>query len=318
VSSSLYVLEPGFLTTVQDLGRPLGEPLGAPAGGAMDRFALMAANALVGNPPGAAVLEFALLGPSFQVGFSEACGVLVAAAGRGFRLEVGGRAIPLWMAAWARCGETITLRTEGGGWGYLAVSGAGGIAVPEVLGSRSTCLRAGFGGLEGRPLQAGDLVPLSEAQASDYERAGLELPEELRPVYSDHPVIDVILGPQPDAFTPDAIESFINEEYTLTPACDRMGYRLSGPALSRRSTGELLSEGVAFGAVQVPQDGQPIVLMADRQTTGGYPKIAVGCGTSLPLLAQCPPGGTVRFRGVSVAEAQERWRRMQWTISSIG
>jgi antagonist of KipI len=241
--------------------------------------------------------------------------VLVAGAGRGFKLEIGGRGIPLWMAAWARCGETISLKGDGGGWGYLAVSG--GIAVPELLDSRSTCLRAGFGGFEGRPLQAGDALPLADTPG-DYDLAGRELPDELRPAYSDHPRLDVILGPQQEAFTPDAVESFLNEEYTLTPACDRMGYRLSGPALARNSLGELLSEGVAFGAVQVPQDGQPIVLMADRQTTGGYPKIAVVSGAGLPLLAQCPPGGSVRFQAVSVAEAQEKWRRMLWAIRSIG
>jgi antagonist of KipI len=228
------------------------------------------------------------------------------------------------MAAWARCGETISLQADGSGWGYLAVSG--GIAVPEILGSRSTCLRAGFGGFEGRPLQPGDVLPLADAQAlqshagqADYDLAGRELPDDLRPAYSSHPRLDVILGPQQDAFTPDAIESFINEEYTLTPACDRMGYRLSGPALSRQNAAELLSEGVAFGAVQVPQDGQPIVLMADSQTTGGYPKIAVVTSASLPLLVQCPPGsGRVRFRAVSVAEAQAKWRRFVWTRSQPG
>ncbi len=314
MTGNLYVLEPGFLTTVQDLGRPLGEPLGAPAGGAMDRLALMAANALVGNPPGAAGLEFALTGPVLQVGDSPACGALVAAAGRGYALEIGGRRVPLWMAARARCGETITLRATGGGWGYLAVSGS--LAVPEVLGSRSTCLRAGFGGLEGRPLQAGDQLPLAGDSAAAYECAGLELPGELRPAYSDHPLIDVILGPQESAFSPEAVHAFLSQEYALTPACDRMGYRLQGSALARQNPAELLSEGVAMGAVQVPQDGQPIVLMADRQTTGGYPKIGVVSGASLPLLAQCPPGaGAVRFRAVSVTEAQAQWR---FIVQSLG
>jgi antagonist of KipI len=320
-AGSLRVLDAGFLTTVQDQGRPLGEPLGAPAGGAMDRLALMAANALVGNPPGAAALEFALLGPTLRVEAasgpgSSGCGVLLAAAGRGFRLDINGHLIPLWMAAWVRCGETVTLRggtSRGkqrdapGGWGYLAVSG--GIAVPEVLGSRSTCLRANFGGFQGRPLQPGDTLPIGNFPAGRYELAGRELHAELHPAYSDHPVLDVVLGPQQDAFTPGALHDFLNEEYALTPACDRMGYRMSGPALERLHPGELLSEGVALGAVQVPPDGQPIVLMADRQTTGGYPKIAVVSSASLPLLAQCPAGsGTVRFRSVSVSEAQAQWR----------
>jgi biotin-dependent carboxylase-like uncharacterized protein len=332
MTTPLHVLEPGFLTTVQDLGRPGSERFGAPAGGAMDRLALMAANALVGNPPGAAGLEFALLGPVLQVGDAAAGGLLLAAAGRGFRLEIGeprteqrdmprteqrgGRGVPLWMAAWVRRGETITLHAEGGGWGYLAVGG--GIVVPEVLGARSTYLRGGFGGLEGRALQASDALPVGIA-AGSYELAGCEVPDALRPPYSDHPVLDVILGPQQAAFTPAAIENLLNEEYALTAACDRMGYRLQGPPLAHQGAADLLSEGIPLGAVQVPGDGQPIVLMADRQTTGGYPKIAVVTSASLPLLAQCPPGGgSVRFRAVSVAEAQEKWRRVQWTRSTIG
>lgn len=332
MNAILYVLEPGFLTTVQDLGRPASERFGAPAGGAMDRLALMAANALVGNPPGTAGLEAALLGPVLEVGDAEEGGLLIAATGRGFRLEIGGRGasgtarrsvprravrdMPLWMAAWARRGETITLRGEGGGWGYLAVGG--GIAVPEVLSSRSTYLRGGFGGLEGRALQAGDVLPVGIATGS-YELAGQELAEALRPPYSDHPLIDVVLGPQESAFTPAAIENLLNEEYALSTDCDRMGYRLGGPPLAHQGAADLLSEGIPLGAVQVPGDGQPIVLMADRQTTGGYPKIAVVTSASLPLLAQCPPGsGSVRFRAVSVAEAQEKWRRVQWTRSAIG
>ena len=324
MTAPLHVLEPGFLTTVQDLGRPGSERFGAPAGGAMDRLALMAANALVGNPPGAAGLEFALLGPVLQVGDAAAGGLLLAAAGRGFRLEIGeprteqrgGRGVPLWMAAWVRRGETITLHAEGGGWGYLAVGG--GIGVPEVLGSRSTYLRGGFGGLQGRALQAGDGLPVGIA-AGSYELAGREVPDALRPPYSDHPTLDVTLGPQQAAFTPAAISRLLNEEYALTAVCDRMGYRLQGPPLAHQGAADLLSEGIPLGAVQVPGDGQPIVLMADRQTTGGYPKIAVVTSASLPLLAQCPPdGGTVRFRAVSVAEAQEKWRRVRWTISSIG
>ena len=362
--SSLTVIDPGFLTTVQDLGRPRGEPLGLPAGGAMDRLALMAANALVGNSLGAAALEFALAGPSLRVGDCETSGALLAAAGRGFALEVGGRSVPLWMAAWARCGETVTLRSTGHGWGYLAIAGPDGIDVPEILGSRSTCLRGKFGGFQGRPLQAGDTLPLASAPAESYELAGRELPDDLIPAYSDpggasgvlrdHPVLDVILGPQDSAFTPGAVQTFLSAEYALTPACDRMGYRLRGPVetqnlaslrpggsevetqdvasqahpekyvgarnlASLRPGGELLSEGVAFGAVQVPPDGQPIVLMADRQTTGGYPKIATVTSASLPLLAQCPAGeGTVRFRAVSVEEAQAQWRALVHSLESLG
>ncbi len=333
MSHSLLVLDPGFLTTVQDLGRVGYERFGVPVSGAMDRLALMAANALVGNPPGAAGLEAALAGLSLQPGAD----CLVAATGRGFSLEVGGRALPLWMAAWVREGEVVALHASGeGGWGYLAVSG--GIDVPLVMGSRATYLRGGFGGLEGRALAAGDALPLGEPAESHgellqgppglspgelpqgppglsswelYARAGRELPARMRPAYSDTPTLDVLLGPQESFFSPAALETFLSGEYTLTPSCDRMGYRLAGPPVAPAAGAELLSEGIPLGAVQVPADGQPIVLMADRQTAGGYAKIAVVTGASLPLLAQCPPGrGAVRFRAVTVAEAQVRWRNI--------
>jgi len=327
----LLVHEPGFLTTVQDLGREGCERFGVPVSGVMDRLALMAANALVGNPPGAAGLEFVLLGPVLEIasaprtsgvmqGFhasGSGDGCLVAAAGRGFRLEIGGRAIPLWMAAWARRGERIALKAAGPGWGYLAVGG--GIDVPPVMGSRSTYLRGRFGGLGGRTLQAGDVLDIGPAAGGGYELAGRELPDELRPAYSDHPLIDVVLGPQAEAFTETGLAAFLGGEYTLTPACDRMGFRLSGPQIGHRQGADILSEGIPLGAVQVPGDGQPIVLMADRQTTGGYAKIAVVASASLPLLVQCPPGsGSVRFRAVSVGEAQAKWREALRIRSSIG
>ena len=297
-------LDPGFLTTVQDLGRQGCERCGVPVSGAMDRLALMAANSLVGNPLNAAGLEFALSGPTLRAG-GEGC--LVAASGRGFSLQVGGRPIPLWMAAWVRAGESISLQSSGSGWGYLAVGG--GIDVPLVMGSRATYLRGGFGGLEGRSLQAGDRLAIGPG--GSYELAGQELPDEQRPAYSDQPILDVILGPQERAFSEAGLAAFLGQEYALTNACDRMGYRLAGPRIAALKGADVFSEGIPLGAVQVPGDGQPIVLMADRQTTGGYTKIGVVSSASLPLLAQCPPGaGKVRFREVSVEEAQQKWRGM--------
>ena len=220
---------------------------------------------------------------------------------------------PATAGAWVREGETLALRATGeGGWGYLAASG--GIDVPPVMGSRATYLRGGFGGLDGRALLAGDVLPLGTAAALPgdlYARAGRELPEEMRPAYRDRPILDVILGPQAGVFSAAGIETFLGEEYALTMECDRMGYRLSGPPVAHRTGADILSEGIPLGAVQVPGDGQPIVLMADRQTAGGYAKIAVVASASLPLLAQCPPGrGAVRFRAVSVGEAQAQWRRL--------
>ena len=319
---SLRILFPGFFTTVQDLGRVWYESQGVPVSGAMDGFALQAANALVGNPPGAAGLEFALQGPSLRLEQAGREPVLVALAGCGFTLAVDGRPIPAWMAALARPGESIELNATGrGGWGYLALTG--GLDVPPVLGSRSTYVRGGLGGWQGRALQSGDVLPLGVPEANAYSRlsilewAGRSLPPERRPPYAENPLVGVVLATNEPGglFTAEAFAAFFAGEYTLTSAADRMGYRFAGPRLSHRSGADILSEGIPLGAVQVPGDGQPIVLLADRQTTGGYTRIATVTSASLPLLVQTPVGGRVRFHPVSVAEAQRRYRALMAGLS---
>jgi antagonist of KipI len=308
---SLRVLEPGFLATVQDLGRTGYESLGVPVNGAMDAFALRAANALVGNPSGAAGLEFTLQDLVLQA--QADC--LVALTGTGFELEVDGRRLPAWMAVAVRRRWIIHLHEvtgeggAGGGWGYLAVNG--GITVPVVMGSRSTYLRGGFGGFDGRPLQAGDILPVGPFNPAVLELAGRCLPASLRPAYARQAAIQVILGPQADYFTEGGIQTYLENEYAVTHLSDRMGYRLDGPPVQHARGADILSEGVCFGSVQVPADGCPIVLMADRQTAGGYPKIATVISADLPLLAQCAPGsGRVRFRTTTVSAAQARYRAL--------
>ena len=300
----ISVLDPGFLTTVQDLGRWGYERFGVPVSGAMDPFALRAGNALVGNPWGAAALECTLLGPTLN--FAE--DALVALTGTGFELYLGEQRLPAWTAALVRAGSTVRLvNAAGSGWGYLAV--AGGIDVPAVMGSRSTYLRGRFGGLEGRALQAGDSLPVGRSDRRPGSLAGRELPARLRPAYSSAPVVEVILGPQEAAFTGAGMEAFLDGEYTVSSESDRMGYRLVGPQIAHRSGADILSDGIVFGSVQVPASGQPIVLMSDRQTTGGYTKIATVVSADLPLLAQCPAeSGRVRFRATTPAAAQERYR----------
>lgn len=304
---TLTLLSQPFLATVQDLGRVGFERLGVPVSGAMDSFALRAANRLVGNPPGAAALELALMGVE---GVLSQPG-LVAVTGFQWRLEVGGRSIPAWMAAYARAGEVIRVRApEGGGWGYLAFSG--GIDVPPVMGSRSTYLRGGFGGLEGRALRAGDNLPLGNGLpvGQMMARAGLSLPPHLRPAYANPVTLRVLPAPQADWFDDAAWSAFLSSAYTLSPTSDRMGYRFEGAPIPPTTGGELLSEGVVMGALQVPGNGQPLALMADRQTAGGYPKIAVVISADLPLLAQLPPGGQARFALTTLPEAQSAYRAL--------
>lgn len=302
----LQVTDPGFLVTVQDLGRPGVQRLGIPLGGAIDRFALKVANRLVGNDFGAAGLECAGEGPLLVAGED----LLVAGSGRGFTLVAGTCSYPLWMAVFVPQGEVFGLRSNGaGGWGILAVSG--GLEVPELFGSRSTYLRGAFGGLQGSRLRFGDVLPVGDQQPAGTlaAQAGRSLPRHKVPAYGDEINVRVIPCADQVSFTPSSLQQFYREEYRVTDESDRMGYRLNGAQLERASTGEVLTEGTTSGLIQVPGGGQPVVLMCDAQTTGGYPALGVVVGVDLPLLAQCPPGvGRVHFTAITREQAVEARR----------
>jgi antagonist of KipI len=304
---ALYVVDPGLLTTIQDSGRSGYERFGVPVSGAMDWFALHAANCLVGNPPGAAAIEFLSAAPP-TLYISE--DILLAGGGAGFSLHLDGLPIPLWMAFRVRAGQTLRIRPQGlGNWGILAA--AGGIDIPPVLGSRATYLRSALGGLEGRTLRPADWLPLGLPAANWAQLAGSALRQPVIPAYAAQVTLEVILGPQQTAFTPAAMQMLLNSTYIISPTSDRMGYRLEGPRLEHGQGGaDILSEGIAIGSLQVPGSGQPVLLLSDRQTTGGYTKIATVITADLPLAAQCPLlAGQMRFRAVDVAYAQARLRQ---------
>lgn len=307
---TLWLESAGFFTTIQDAGRFGYEKFGVPCAGPMDRFALHAANLLVGNLRYAAGLEVGMSDVSLVCG--EDC--LVALTGAGYDLHVDGRPMPRWIAILARRGAHLALRkTSGGNWGYLGISG--GIATPLVMGSRATYLRGKLGGLNGGPLQDGDALPLCPQPASFLGLAGKLLPPPVRPAYSDAPVLEVIPGPQDERFTPAGIETFYSSVYQVSPTSDRMGLRLEGAPVAHTRGADILSDGMSFGSVQVPASGQPIVMMSEHPTTGGYTKIATVASADLPVLAQCPPGAsTVRFRQTTVAAAQERYRRQVYNL----
>jgi antagonist of KipI len=311
---ALEVLDGGLLTTVQDLGRTGYERYGVPVAGAMDLFALRAANWLVGNPLDAAALEITLVGPRLRA--TEQC--LIAVAGADLGLRVNGWDMPPWMAVFVRQGGTIEFTGQKSGCrAVLAV--AGSIDVAPVMGSRSTYLSGGFGGLEGRALRRGDLVPVGPVGFHLPERAGRTFPRRLVPDYGDTPTLRVVLGPQDDYFTDEGIAAFLSREYAVSPTSDRMGCRLQGPRIAHKDATGIISDGIPLGAVQVPPDSQPIVMLADRQTTGGYPKIATVTSADIPLLAQCVPGQSrVRFEAVSVEDAQASYREMMdvWSVAS--
>ncbi len=304
---ALYVVDAGLFATIQDAGRPGYERFGVPVSGAMDWFALLAANRLVGNPPGAAAIEFLSAAPPT---LSASEDMLLAGGGMGFSLWVDGISIPRWMAFRVRAGQTVQIQAAGPGtWGILAV--AGGIDTPPVLGSCATYLRSGLGGLEGRALRPADWLPVGLPAVNSRRLAGSALNPALIPPYSVEVTLEVILGPQQAAFAPAAIETLLNASYTIHPASDRMGYRLEGPRLEHSRGADILSEGIALGSIQVPGSGQPVLLLGDHQSTGGYAKIATVITADLPLAAQCPFGeGRLRFCPVDVAHAQTRLRQL--------
>jgi len=305
---ALEVLEPGLLTTVQDHGRPGWRHAGVSASGAMDSPALRSANHAVGNAAGAAGLECTVAGPRLRflatTRFALAGGDLSPVLHRD---DLGAWPVPLGAPVLARAGNVLAFGARrSGSRTYIAL--AGGVDVPPILGSRSTDLTAGFGGMGGRALRAGDLIALGGRGADHHveprprDLATLD-PHSARP---DDVTVRVILGPQHDHFRPEALAAFLGEAYTLAPESDRVGCRLQGPRLAHRDVAEIVADGMVPGCVQVPPDGQPIVMMAGGPTTGGYPKVATVVSADLPALAQLLPGeGRVRFRAVSVEEAQE-------------
>jgi KipI family sensor histidine kinase inhibitor len=300
------VLDGGLLTTVQDLGRFGHRRHGVPWAGAMDPAALRAANLVLGNAPGAAALECAVAGPVLR--FLAPVRLAVTGADLGAvlqREDLGAWPVPPGMAVLARPGNRLLFTGRRSGCrAYLAV--AGGIDVPEVLGSRATDLGSAFGGLDGRALRAGD--HLAAGPSRDTRPREGPLPSSAG-AHAGTPTLHVVLGPQDDHLTPESVARFLAGEYRVAAASDRVGCRLQGPSLEPARGGEIPSDGMVPGSVQVPPDGQPIVAMADGPTTGGYPKVATVIGADLPLLAQIVGGeGAVRFAAVSVEDAQRAAR----------
>jgi len=309
---SLEVIDVSGLATIQDSGRKGWRRFGVPTSGPMDVFAFHAANALAGNPSNFAVVEIGL----GEITFRSLQDCIIAVAGTGYNLSIYLWEFPLWSSFFVRGGWTIRFnKMDDGVWAYLAI--AGGVQTQPKLGSRSTYLRGAFGGLEGRPLQAGDRIPTGKPLRALDHLAARTLPTEARPSYSDQPIIDIIMGPQTKCFSDKSIETFLSSEYSISLTSDRMGYRLEGPVLTHRGKTELISEGITFGAIQVPSNGQPIVMTADCPTTGGYPKIAAVTSADLPLLAQCVPNKSkIRFRETTIAKAQRKYRALMNGLAS--
>jgi allophanate hydrolase len=307
----LKVLSPGLHTTVQDLGRLGYQALGVPVSGALDAVALRLGNALVGNPPGAAALEILVSGPTLKV-LAESARVAVGGVGAGLVLDDGAPAVPSWHSVTLARDQSfrIILGREAV-CAYLAIEG--GIAVPRVLGSAATYVRAGLGGFHGRPLRTGDIVGLALKRASEREEQRLPSPPAN---LSDEP-IRAVLGPQHDHFTDEALATLLTGEFHVSKDADRMGMRLDGPPLRHRQGWDIISDAIATGAVQVPGSGRPILLLADHQTTGGYPKIATVISCDLPVVGRRRPGDPLRFAAVTIEEAEQLARDTEAQLAAM-
>jgi biotin-dependent carboxylase-like uncharacterized protein len=303
------VLKPGLFTTIQDTGRYHCLRYGVPISGAMDVYSLVAANALVGNNLNDACLETTLIGPELQA----LRRTQIAVTGGMAIPRINGDSVPMWQTLEVCEGDVVSFgRMENGCRSYLSIRG--GIDAPLVMGSRSTFVRGGFGGIEGRQLKSADMIEGFDVALLE---AGYSMPEELRPRFTGDFKAHVVLGPQVDMFTDRGVNTFLSSSYEVTLEADRMGYRLEGPLIEHSGEADIVSDALLPGAVQVPRDGKPIVIMRDAQTTGGYPKIGVVATADVSLVGQARPKDRIEFVKVTVQQAGERAREHLRLLRSL-
>lgn len=305
----IKVLQPGMLATIQDLGRYGLQKFGVIVGGAMDSISLRIANLLIGNSEGEGALEVTLYGTTLLFETDE----LIAITGGNLQPTIDGKEAPMWRPLFIQKGSVLKFNTANSGC-RAYVSFSGGIQVPKVMSSKSTYIRAGIGGFQGRKLLKNDVLEL-DRRSELGEDLFKQLKKEPTPLswsadytsfvtFNKTQTIRFIRGSEYQHFDEENLKKFFSTPYTITTHSDRMGYRLEGEAIQLKEPFELLSEGVTFGTIQVPSNGKPIILMADRQTTGGYPKIAQVIAADLPSLAQMQANDRVYFKEVTLEEAQ--------------
>ena len=307
------VLEPGILTTIQDLGRYGFSQFGVPPSGALDTFSLRIGNLLVGNSEEEACLEVTIMGLKLKV----AREVTIAITGGDLFPTLNGEPLDMWRTHLLVEGDVVAFKkVRAGCRAYLAISG--GFVVPKIMGSKSTYLSGRFGGLEGRRLRRGDVLYTSDIPAP-LDKLGLRFPSDWIPTLGKAILLRVIPGPQDHHFTKNGFETFYSTSYQVTSHCDRMGIRLEGPKIERRPDVEdsIISEGLISGAIQVPGDGKPIIILTEL-VTGGYTKIATIISTDLPKVAQLKPGDRVRFEPISIEEALLLLREQEERLNILG
>ena len=307
---SITVLNPGLLTTVQDQGRIGYQQFGVSVSGVMDPRSAALANILVGNDEKEAVLECTMMGPHLQ--FNQAnC---IAITGGDLMPTLDGKPIPNYTAVKVEAGQVLKFTMPKTGCRAF-IAFAGGLDIPEVMGSRSTYMKAKIGGVEGRKLAKDDVIgfraPKAELKNMNFRSMASEF------VPRKEYTVRVVLGPQDDYFTDAGIQTFLSEVYSVTAEFDRMGCRLEGAVIQHKDGGDIISDGIAFGAIQVPSSGQPIIMLGDRQTTGGYTKIANVISADFRILAQLKQGDKVRFEKVTVKAAQDALLTQRAALKTI-
>lgn len=293
----IRVLKPGMLTTVQDLGRTGYQSQGFSVAGVMDVRSFKIANLLVDNPENEPVLEFTLIGPTLE--FTS--DTIIAITGGDFNPTINGQPAPMYTAIYMHKGDILKFGSAvTGSRGYISFSSY--LKIPTVMGSRCTNMKSSLGGFKGRKLQADDYIMFRiKRRYLPYFLSRTLEPDEMD---QEQVTLRVIMGPQDSAFTKEGIQTFLNSAYTVTNEFDRMGCRLDGPFIASKNGSDIISDGICFGSVQVPTHGKPIILLADRQTTGGYAKIATVISVDIPKLVQRKTDHKVRFKAVTVYEAQ--------------
>lgn len=307
--SKIKVIAPGLCTTIQDAGRVGYQQFGVPVSGVMDKYSFLVANYLVGNEEEKAVLEIPYLGPTLEFDFD----VTIAITGGNLTPKLNNNDIEMWRSINIKAGDKLSFKgLKSGVRAYIAFSAD--IDVPLVNGSKSTLMKAKLGGLEGRQLKKGDELLFSNVRVLNKENI---LPKEYIPNFAHSNEIRVVLGPQEDYFTEAGIKTFFSSEYTISKNSDRMGMRLEGAKIEHKNKADIISDATVFGSIQVPGDGMPIVLLADRQTTGGYSKIGTVIHCDLPKLVQMSPNDKISFKEISVEKAQEEYKKFYENLAQI-
>ncbi|KGX86868.1 5-oxoprolinase subunit C family protein [Pontibacillus litoralis] len=319
----ILIHKPGMLTTIQDKGRYGFQKQGIIVSGAMDQTAHRIANLLVGNSEDCATIEATIAGPKLE--FEQ--DALISLCGGEFNPSIDGHRVKQWCPVIVRKGSVLTFgQAKNGCRCYLAV--AGGIQVDVVMGSRSTYLRAGIGGKDGRGLRAGDRLPIGtpasylqlyidEIKNKSFISLPWSVTHAFRTKVQNNQPVRVMISHEYHLFSKKSQQAFFNEPFTISSQSDRMGYRLNGPTLPLAEEQSMLSEAVVFGTIQVPSNGEPIVLLADRQTTGGYPRIAQIASVDLPIFAQLKPGATITFHEITLEEAQRLYMDRERAIKHL-